>query len=109
MGGVSAEQEEKMPLLWGDRLRPGAGLMLGLPGAGMRSDDRTPVRSRRTGAADEITATGSAVLLRVKLPDGVKADRVKKVKVYSKGYGLGNVTQVSLPLQSDILPKQNQP
>lgn len=72
-------------------------------------ENQLTVRSRRTGAADEITATGSAVLLRVKLPDGVKADRVKKVKVYSKGYGLGNVTQVSLPLQSDILPKQNQP
>lgn len=72
-------------------------------------ENQLTVRSRRAGAADEMTATGSDVLLRVKLPDGVKADRVKKVKVYSKGYGLGNVTQVSLPLQSDILPKQDQP
>ena len=68
-------------------------------------ENRLAVRTRRTGAANEMTATGSDVLIRVKLPDGVKADRVKKVKVRSGGYGLGNVTQVSLPLQSDILPQ----
>ena len=40
---------------------------------------RLTVDARRSGAADEITATGSDVLIRVKLPKGGKADQVKKL------------------------------
>lgn len=68
-------------------------------------ENRLTVRTRRNVAANEMTAAGSDVLIRVKLPDGVKAEQVKKVKVCSGGYGLGNVTEVSLPLQSDVLPQ----
>ena len=68
-------------------------------------ENRLTVRTRRNVAADAMTATGSDVLIRVKLPDGVKAEQVKKVKIRSGGYGLGNVTEVSLPLQSDVLPQ----
>ena len=68
-------------------------------------ENRRTVRTRRNVAANEMTAAGSDVLIRVKLPDGVKAEQVKKVKIRSGGYGLGNVTEVSLPLQSDVLPQ----
>lgn len=68
-------------------------------------ENRLTVRTRRNVAANEMTAAGSDVLIRVKLPDGVKAEQVKKVKIRSGGYGLGNVTEVSLPLQSDVLPQ----
>lgn len=59
--------------------------------------DKLVVHSRRSCAADEIYMTGSDVLLRVKLPKGIKGTELKKIIVRSKGETWRETTRVSFP------------